>query len=71
MSQRKRHPRHWDEFITAAETLGWSWRVTGTGHLRVYRQGAQGAVTVPATPSDHRALRNARADARRVGLLTR
>jgi hypothetical protein len=65
----KRRPRHWGEFIEAAEANGWSWRVTGTGHLRVFRPGSTAAVTVPATPSDHRALRNARADARRVGLL--
>jgi hypothetical protein len=55
------------EYIRAAETAGWTVRLTGRDHLRF--QGPDGQVIFASqTPSDHRAHLNLRAMLRRAGL---
>lgn len=44
---------------------------TDNGHYKVTRDGYTGMVTLPATPSDHRSVKNSRAQLRRtLGLFT-
>ena len=45
--------------------LGWLYRKVGK-HNRLSRPGISGFLTVPCSPSDHRAVSNLRRDARRL-----
>lgn len=53
------------KMIKRLKKAGWTATPTGSGHLRL--EGPHGErQIVPATPSDHRALKNMRADIRRA-----
>lgn len=54
------------QLLRAIRKDGWNSEVTGGAHVRVTGPDGQ-VVIVPATPSDHRAYQNARANLRRAG----
>jgi hypothetical protein len=58
------------KLLAAVEaTPGWRWKLTRKNHVLVYPADPEvGLVLVPYTPSDQRAVANARADLRRAGL---
>lgn len=51
----------------ALRRAGWSIGVGGTGHYKLLAPDGEFVTTIPATPSDHRARRNAIAALRRAG----
>ncbi len=53
--------------IREAERQGWRSRLMSNGHTRLYAPDGKTQITLPGTPSDHRALKNAISDMRRVG----
>lgn len=52
-------------FIAELERRGLQVRLARSGHYHVRTRSGQYVTTLPATPSDGRALKNARADIRR------
>lgn len=56
------------EFLEECEAEGgWEARLTRRGHVQLRRADGRGRVlTMPGTPSDHRAIRNARAACKRI-----
>jgi hypothetical protein len=49
-----------------AKRAGWTISTTNGGHLRLDHPEARGPVFTGSTPSDHRAIRHARAEMRRA-----
>jgi hypothetical protein len=62
------HRKDMLDLISDALEAGWSSRHTGTGHVQLRAPGGDGIVLVSSTPRDARAVRNARAQLRRLGL---
>lgn len=60
-------PRSGKDLLKALQALGWRIAPAGSGHWKAYAPGGSGIVTVSATASDGRAIKNAVADARRAG----
>lgn len=54
------------ELVRLAERDGWRVSTTGSNHLRLEHPQASGPVFTGSTPSDRRALHNARAMMKRV-----
>lgn len=55
------------DLLARLRAQGWEIRQARSGHYRAAPPDGGRAVTVPATPSDPRALLNCRADLRRLG----
>lgn len=60
-------PKTWDQLKGALDAMGATFEKTGTGHIKVSKNGK--SIILPSTSSDWRAIRNSLADARRRGLL--
>lgn len=57
-----------DNLIAAAWEQGWWCELTKKNHVMGYAPNGTGIVTFPGTPSDHRAVRNARSLLRQHGV---
>lgn len=60
--------KEWRPLVDDLRRAGCTLERTGSGHIRVTKDGAMVTV-IPATSSDHRAIKNARALLRRKGVL--
>ncbi|MDO1481588.1 hypothetical protein [Rhodococcus ruber] len=58
----------WKPLLDAVTTSGWTYRRCKHGLYIYPADRTKRPITVPGTPGDHRAVRNARADLRRAGL---
>lgn len=54
--------------VALAEEQGWTVEVRRTNHLCFKAPDGESMVFAPATPSDHRSMKNVRAQLRREGL---
>lgn len=55
------------KLVKALREQGWRVEETRKGHFQAFAPSGVGIVTIPGTPSDHRAMRNVMADLRRFG----
>lgn len=60
----------WRRLLKALRVAGFELRYGKSGHLKVYNQRGRLLCTLPQTPSDYRALLNARSDLRRYAGFT-
>ncbi len=54
------------KFVRSLQREGWSWEYNGSGHIKLTSPEGM-KLTMAATPSDQRALKNVRAQVRRIG----
>jgi hypothetical protein len=66
-SRRPKGDKATEQLLRAAEAAGARVEFGGR-HYKVFMPGGKGIVVVSATTSDHRSLKNARAQMRRFGL---
>lgn len=58
----------WQKLISAARAQGWTIEVRRNSHLKWVSPDGKSVFT-SSTPSDHRAVKNARRDLRKAGLM--
>ena len=57
-----------EQLIRVAEDQGWRTRRTKRGHVVFYAPDGEGTAGTGGTPSDHRSIKNFRAQLKRLGL---